>query len=303
VPSDSPNDDPSPSVRPGSSPRRPGFRPRRRTRRRRVGALSLLAFATLVVLAAVTRTRWFAAQVADRVGRVVRDATGLEVSWQSVGFRFWTFTVRINGIEVRRPGTARLVRVDALDIGVAPNDVLHGLVRPTSIAVDGAEVDLRFVRREGRIVLENGPESRGGGGSSSTELPFRDLALSDVRVRLQHPQVGSVALDDVDVDLLNRPGQPLRVGLLVGGGDLRTPWFNGPVQRVEARLAVGLQGPGPDLDIASATVVVGPPKVETSAQVRGLRLRPRRGPLRSALALRARLWRARALPPTRGACT
>ena len=33
------------------------------------------------------------------------------------------------------------------------------------------------------IELINGPVSRGGGGGGPTELPFRDLALSDVTIR------------------------------------------------------------------------------------------------------------------------
>lgn len=275
MPSDHPPDAAPSSQRPGSPSRRPAFRPRRRARRRRFGFASLLALALLVLLVSVMRTRWFAAQVASRVQGAVRSATGLDVSYARAGFNFWSFSARVEGIEVRRPGAARLVRVDRLEIAVSPNDVIRGVVRPTAIAVDGAEVDLRFERREGRVVLVNGPVSSGGGGGGRSELPFRDLALSDVRVRVTHPDVGSISLDDVDVDLLNRPGLPLRVGVLVGDGDVRTRWFNGPVQRVEARLAVDINSPDPDLDIASATVTVGPRVAgqETTAQVRALRFK------------------------------
>lgn len=242
-----------------------------------MGFASLLALSLLVLVVSVLRTRWFASQVAAKVQSAVRGATGLEVSYARLGFNVWNFSVRVEGIDVRRPGAARLVRVDRLEVAVAPNDVIRGVVRPTAISVDGADVDLRFERQNGRVVLANGPVSQGGGGGGRSELPFRDLALSDVHLRVTHPEVGSLALDDVDVDLLNRPGKPLRVGLLVGDGEVRTRWFNGPVQRVEARLAVDIDSADPDIDIASATVIVGPraPGQETSAQVRALRLNRR----------------------------
>lgn len=275
MPSDPPDEDRL-SAPPDSPRRRGGFRPRRRSRRRRVGFASAFALAVLLLGALVLRTQWFAAQVAARVGAATRAATGLELRYARVGFNLWRFSVRIEGVDVWRPGTARLLRVDALEVGVSPYDVVRGDARPTSIAVDGADLDLRFERRNGAVSLVNGPVSRGGGGSGSSELPFRDLAVSDVRLRVTHPDLGTLALRDVDVDVLNRPGQPLRVGLLVGGGEVQTRWFTGPVRRIEARLATRLDLSNPDLEVASAAVSLGAAKSETAAQVRAASLK--RGP-------------------------
>lgn len=267
--SNPPDDAPT---RPAPPPRTGAFRPRRRSRRRRVGFASLFALAVLLLGVTVARTQWFAAQMAVRVSAAVRSATGLEVRYSHVGFSLRRFAVRVEGVEVKRPGTPRLVRVEVVELGVSPYDVVRGRVRLTTIAVAGAEVDLRFERRDGAVVLANGPVSRGGGGRGQSELPFRDLAVSDVRLRVAHPELGVASLHDLDLDVLNRPGQPLRVGLLVGGGELRSRWFTGPVNRVEARLSLRPSGTDPDINVASATVIVGPPKRETSAQVRGMRL-------------------------------
>lgn len=257
----------------GPSAGRGAFRPRRRSRRRRVGFASVFALAVLLLGVAVLRTQWFAAQLAVRLSAAVRGATGLEVRYARVGFSLWRFSARVEGVEVWRPGAPRLVRVDAVELGVSPYDVTRGDLRLTTISVEGADVDLRFERRGGAIELINGPVSRGGGGGGPTELPFRDLALSDVRLRVAHPDLGTLALRDVDVDVLNRPGQPLRVGVLVGGGDARTRWFAGPVRRVEARLSLRLNGADPDINVASATALIGAAKAETSVQVRSMRLR------------------------------
>ena len=227
----------------------------RTPRRRRVGALSVGLLAVVAALVLVARTRWFSQRVAERIQREVSAATGLDVRIGRVSFSFWDFAVRVDGVSVGRAGAPRLARVDSLMVAPSPQDLVRGRVQLSRVSVEGAEVDLRFEVRDGRVVLANGPVSRGGGGGGGGELPFRDIDLSDVRVRVHHPDLGDLTLDSVDVDLLNTPNRRLMVGVLASGGSLQGPRLSGPIRRLEARLALDQQTG--DLRVALAHVAVG----------------------------------------------
>ncbi len=229
-----------------------------------------MAFLAVVAAAAfVLQTQWFARQVATRIQREVSAATGLDVQIGGVSFSFWDFAVRVERVSVGRAGAATLARVDALMVAPSPQDLIRGRVQLSRVSVDGAEVDLRFEERGGRVVLANGPVSRGGGGGGGGELPFRDVDVSDVRLRVRHPQLGELTLDSVDVDLLNTPNRRLMIGVLASGGTVTNPRFSGPIRRLEARVALDQQTG--ELRVPLANVAVG----RISLAVREARWSPR----------------------------
>ncbi len=76
-----------------------------------------------------------------------------------------------------------------------------------------------------------------------------------MRVRVRHPQLGSLSLDAVDVDLLNTPNRRLMVGVLGSCGEIQNPRFSGPIRRLEARVALDQQTG--ELRVPLANMAVG----------------------------------------------
>lgn len=208
----------------------------------------------LLALVVVAHTRWFEAQVATRVQQELGKATGLRVTVGPSSFSLASFTVRVESIDVQRPGTPRLAHIDAVEVTPSVTDLLRGRVQLTSVNVDGGEVDLRFASRDGSIQLINGPVTRSSGSTGSSDLPFRDIAISDVRVKVDHPVLGRIDLSTVDLDLLNTPNRRLMIGLMAAGGEVHNPQLDGPVERLEARLGVQLDTGA--VHVALAHVVV-----------------------------------------------
>ncbi len=252
--------DPEPS--PSGAARR--FRPRFRW-------LSALVLLGLVVAALVVRSDRFARRVAQEIHDQVFAATGLDLTYGSVGFSPTNLAVRVRSIQVRRPlpGCAPLVTVESLEVIPSLGDLLRGNVRLSRVLVDGGTVDLAFERGAGgAVALRCGPVTRSGGGGTSGEVPLRDVAISDVRVRIRHPVAGNFDLGSVDVDLLNLGRQRWSVGLLAMDSAGGTPFFKGSIPRVEARLTADLRTGV--IDVASAQVLAG----RTAVRVRQGRFDP-----------------------------
>ncbi len=245
-------------------------KPTRPPRRRRAGVVSVLALALLAAAVVVLQTAWFTRKVEVLVQKQIGAATGLDVRIARVRFSFSNFAVRVEGVSLGRAGARPLVRLDALTVAPSPRDLVRGRVQLTRVSAEGADVNLRFVERDGRVVLDNGPKlSSGGGGGGSSELPFRDIDVSDVRLHVEHPAFGAVTLDSVDVDLVNTPDRRLMVGVLASGGSIESRYFTGPVRRLEARVGVDMNRG--DVHVALAQVAVG----RLSLGVREARWSPR----------------------------
>lgn len=238
-----------------AEPRSSGAARRLRPRFRWLSALALLV---VVAAALVVRSDRFARRVAAEIHDQVFAATGLDLTYGSVGFSPTALAVRVRDIRVRRPvpGCAPLVTVESLEVIPSLGDMLRGKVRLSRVLVDGGTVDLAFERdRAGAVALRCGPVTRSGGGGSTGEIPLRDVAVSDVRVRVRHPVAGNFDLGSVDVDLLNLGGSRWSVGLLAIDSAGGTPFFKGSIPRVEARLTANIQTGV--LDVASAQVLAG----------------------------------------------
>jgi hypothetical protein len=91
----------------------------------------------------------------------------------------------------------------------------------------------------GHVGLVNGPVAPPATtpAAAPTEPPYRDIAVSDLRVRVRHPQV-QLNLGPLDVDVVNARDGRILVGLLVPRGDIRSIYYTGPLRRLETRLAV-----------------------------------------------------------------
>lgn len=235
-------------------PRTSGAARRLRPRFRWISGAALLA---LVAVVLVVRSDRFARRVAEEVRAQVFKATGLELTYGGVGFSASNLAVRVRDIRVRRPlaGCAPLVTVESLDVIPSLGDLLRGNARLSRVVVDGGSVDLAFERSGAGVSLRCGPVVRSGGGGSSGEVPLRDVAISDVRVRVDHPDAGRFDLGSVDVDLLNLGRSRWSVGVLAIDSFAGTPFFKGTIPRVEARLTADLRREV--VYVASAQVLAG----------------------------------------------
>lgn len=221
----------------------PPARRRKRRRRRRVTVASVVALLVFVGVVAVLRSERFTHWVASELAAQVRAETGLDVTLGAVGFSFRHLAVRIDRVSVRRPeeGCVPLVTVDTVEVVPAVGPLLERRVQLARLDVTGGSVDLRFVRGAHGVVLSCGPVSSGRGSHSKPgELPFRDISVSDVRVRVLHPEVGMVELGSVDFDAVNLGARRVRAGVLGLHGHAQTQWFTGALRRVEARATVDL---------------------------------------------------------------
>ena len=229
--------------------------------------VSLVAVLLVAAAVAVLQSDRFAREVATAVRTQFFAATGLELRYATVRVSWSRAAVRIEGIRIRRPteGCPTLVALDAVEVTPALRDLLQRRVRIRQLSVDGGSVNLAFERLGGTVRLRCGPVSRGGGGGGGGEVPLRDVAVSDVRVRVRHPDVGDVTLGSVDLDLLNLGQSRWSVGFLAVDGVVRTPWFAGGVPHAEARLT--FDGRTGSLYVASAQIGAG----TTSLRVRQLR--------------------------------
>lgn len=217
--------------------------PRARRRRRRVTVASVVFLALLVAVVAVLRSDRFTHWVAGEFAAQVHAATGLDVTLGRVSFSFRRLAVRVDDVVVRRrdPACQPLVRVESVEVVPAVGPLLQGTVQIARLDVTGGAVDLRFARTDHGVDLACGPVTqRSTSRSQPGELPFRDISVSDLRLHLEHPEVGSVDIASVDVDAVNLGQRRLRAGVLALRGTARTRWFNGPVRRVEARATVDL---------------------------------------------------------------
>lgn len=246
------------------APQKVRFRPRFRW-------FSALALAVLVVGVLVVRSDRFARRVAKEIHDQVFAATGLDLTYGSVRFSPTTVAVEIRDIRVRRPlaGCAPLVTLESLEVIPSLGDLLRGNARLSRVVVDGGSVDLAFDRLPGGAVeLRCGPVLRPGGGGGGGEVPLRDVAMSDVHVRVRHPDAGDFTLGSVDLDLLNLGRQRWSVGLLAVDSVGHSRFFDGPIPRVEARLTADLHTGV--IYVASAQLLAG----RTALRVRQARLDP-----------------------------
>ncbi|MBK8691242.1 MAG: translocation/assembly module TamB domain-containing protein [Deltaproteobacteria bacterium] len=246
------------------APKKVRFRPRFRW----FSALALLAIVAAVL---VVRSDRFARRVAKEVHDQVLAASGLDLTYGSVRFSPTTVAVQIRDIRLRRPlpGCAPLVTLESLEVIPSLGDLLRGNALLSRVVVDGGSVDLDFQRLAGGAVeLRCGPVSRSTGGGGGGEVPLRDVAMSDVRVRLRHPDVGDFTLGSVDLDLLNLGRERWSVGLLAVSSVGRSPFFEGAIPRVEARITADLRTGV--VYVASAQLLAG----RTALRVRQARLDP-----------------------------
>lgn len=246
------------------APKKVRFRPRFRW----FSALALLAIVAAVLF---VRSDRFARRVAKEVHDQVLAASGLDLTYGSVHFSPTTVAVNIRDIRLRRPlpGCAPLVTLESLEVIPSLSDLLRGNARLSRVVVDGGSVDLDFQRLAGGAVeLRCGPVSRGTAGGGGGEVPLRDVAMSDVRVRLRHPDVGDFTLGSVDLDLLNLGRERWSVGLLAVNSAGRSRFFEGPIPRVEARVTADLHTGV--VYVASAQLLAG----RTALRVRQARFDP-----------------------------
>ncbi len=212
----------------------------RRSGRRTVASFVLLALVAVVTL--VARTEWAARKTITTISQQVRAATGLELSIGRAGWSWRRMAIHAESVEVRHPTEGLLARVEWADLRPSLRSLLRGAPQISAIEIDGGEV--RVVFKNGR--LANGPVVKPGPAPppGPPQLPFRDIAVSDVRVRVEHDQIGSITLESVDLDVRNDNNQRLLVGLLSRGGSLSSPitsqhtglkCFDGPIRRIEAR--------------------------------------------------------------------
>lgn len=215
----------------------------------------MVLLALIVTVAAVLRSAWLAQRVAQAVSKQVREATGMLVRYQRVGFSLRSFAVRIEDIDLWRPGKARLLHVRALEVAVTPSALVRGDVTLSQVTLDGGSLSLEFRTLEsGQTVLDNGPVTQASQGAAEgpSELPFRDVAVSDLRVRIEHPEVG-LDLGPLDLDAVNAGQGQLMLGLLVPQGRVRSRFYTGVLRRLETRLAVNTRTG--DLRLAFAQVL------------------------------------------------
>lgn len=199
-----------------------------------VGALVLLG----VALALVARTQWVTREVVRRVQSLVRSQSGLDVSYAYVGWSWSHLAARLERVRVRHPREGLLASAEAIEVRPAFAALFSSQVRLTSVTVEGGEVRL-IVRGD---ALVNGPTLPPAQPNAPppTDVPFDDLAINDLRVRVEHDRLGAVTLPGIDVDVRNeRERRRILFGVLSRAGSLeRTPCFSGPIDRIEARGAL-----------------------------------------------------------------
>lgn len=217
---------------------------RKRSRRRR--AIASIVFSMLVaMIAIVARTEWAAKKTVETIAQQVRSQTGLDLHIGHAGWSWRRLSVHAEDVVVRHPTEGLLARVAWVDVRPSLRSLLSGAPQIAGVELDGGEV--RVVFKNGR--LANGPVVKPGPPPppGPPQLPFRDIALSDVRVRVEHDQVGTVTLESVDLDLRNDDNRRLLVSVLSRGGSVSSPLtspttgvrcFDGPVRRIEARLEI-----------------------------------------------------------------
>jgi hypothetical protein len=240
-PSDPPSrapSEPSEPSEPSDESQAPG-RPRR-VRRRWIFSNFVLLLVTVITL--VARTEWAARTAVANIARQVRAATGLDLRIGRAGWSWRRFALHAEGIELRHPREGLLARVEWIDVRPSLRGLTEGQFRIGGVELDGGEV--RLVFRRDRLV--NGPTLPPGPPPppGPPTLPFRDVALSDLRVHIEHDRLGAITLDSVDLDLRNEQNRRLLIGVLSRGGRLssmlRSPvtgerCFDGAIQRIEAR--------------------------------------------------------------------
>ena len=217
---------------------------RRRSRKRR--AIASIAFLLLAsVIAVIARTEWAAKKTIETLAQQVRSQTGLDLRIGRAGWSWRRLSVHAEDVEVRHPTEGMLARVTWIDVRPSLRSLLRGAPQIAGVELDGGEV--RVVFKNG--LLANGPVVKPGPPPppGPPQLPFRDIALSDVRVRIEHDQAGTITLESVDLDLRNDQNRRLLVSVLSRGGSIASPiaspttgarCFDGPVRRIEARLEV-----------------------------------------------------------------
>lgn len=220
----------------------PGRDKGKRKRPRRRAMFSAFLLVIIAVVAIVARTEWAAKKTVATIAQQVRAATGLELTIGRAGWSWRRLAVHAEAIEVRHPTEGLLARVDWADLRPSLRSVFKGNPTLSAIEIDGGEI--RVVFKNGR--LANGPVVKPGPPPppGPPQLPFRDVAVSDLRVRIEHDQVGNITLDSVDLDLRNENNQRLLIGVLSRGGSVASlirsphtgePCFSGPIRRIEAR--------------------------------------------------------------------
>ncbi len=217
----------------------PEEKAQRKKKRRRRRRLFSLGFVSLVVIAAVVinRTGWVTREVERVLRTEVQRNLGMAITFDRIGFSWRHLAVEADGVSLTRPGQAPMVRVDTLDIRPSFSSLFTRHVKISSIAVDGGALELRFRRG----VLENGPvlPPAGPPQQGPPDLPFHDIAVSDLHVRIVHDQFGTLDLPSVDVDVRNIDDRRLLLGVLAQGGSIEgAPCFNGRIQHVEARAEI-----------------------------------------------------------------
>ena len=217
-------DQPEAATRPERAPRR----------RRRLGSIFVLVL--VAVGAMVVRTGWLARRVERTLREQIQQRTGLLVTVGHVGFGWRRLAVEIDNVVLTRRGFAPLAVLDQVAVRPAFSALFGGKVEIASLSIDGGRIDLEF--RNGQLL--NGPITPSSQGPARPpELPFRDLAVSDLQLRVHDPAVGTLALDSVDLDVRNVDGSRLLLGVLAQGGSISNArCLAGRIHRVEARAEI-----------------------------------------------------------------
>src|SRR5271165_6070307 len=103
---------PEPSTHRASDPPDETTRPKKRHHWRRWFSAATIALACVAWLG----SNWMARQVARRIRTEVNRQTGLDVSFEHVGFSWRHFTVRAEGVELRHPTRGLLAHADVVDV-------------------------------------------------------------------------------------------------------------------------------------------------------------------------------------------
>ncbi|MBI5512353.1 MAG: translocation/assembly module TamB domain-containing protein [Deltaproteobacteria bacterium] len=218
-------------------------------RRRRLRLYSVVLLALLVTLGYGLQSRWLGDRVAERLALELRKATRMEVHLGRPVVSYTTGRVRIDDITLGPPSRP-LVWIGSLEVAPNLGALFRGEVNLQQVTADRARVYLQLgAGPDGALVLRNGPPparepSTPGPAPSLTALdalPFRDIAIGDVQLRVEHDTLGSVDLGPVDLDIVHRTGTPFQFGLLVPGGAVRYRGETHRVERLEARVAVDLR--------------------------------------------------------------
>ncbi|MDP3277225.1 MAG: translocation/assembly module TamB domain-containing protein [Deltaproteobacteria bacterium] len=227
------------SAETGAAQDPPPAKPKRRKRRVWVSLVFLLII-TAVTLTA--RSEWAARKTVQTLSNLLRQQTGLDVQIGGASWSWRRFAIHVEGLELRHPQHGRLAWVAWADIRPTIRTLIKGPIRIASVEIDQAEVRLIF--RRGQLI--NGPILRPGPAPAPGPpvLPFRDIALSGLRVTVDHDTAGQFELRGVDLDVRNDNNRRLLIGLSARGGSVHSSLrsvkthelcFDGPIQRIEAR--------------------------------------------------------------------